>query len=104
MCNWKTTECGNYMRCAMMENMSKNPSVFRVDHKVAVVVGAACGIGRATAAALSESGAAVVCADVDLAGAESTASQISDDGGTATALRLDITDAKSIDPAIEQAK
>jgi NAD(P)-dependent dehydrogenase (short-subunit alcohol dehydrogenase family) len=96
------------MRClrALRDDgkMSDSPSIFRVDHKVALVVGAASGIGRATAAALSASGAAVICADVDLAGAESTVSQISGAGGTATALLLDITDAKSIDPAIEQAK
>jgi len=88
----------------MIIDMLSVPSVFRVDDKVALVVGAASGIGQATAVALAVSGATVVCADVDLHGAESTAGRISRDGGKAAALLLDITDAKSIDPATDQIK
>jgi NAD(P)-dependent dehydrogenase (short-subunit alcohol dehydrogenase family) len=78
------------------------PSVFRVDDRVAVVVGAASGIGQATAVALAQSGATVVCADIDFDGAQSTAQQIAGAGGSATALLLDITETKSIDLAIER--
>src|SRR5213078_2668139 len=46
--------------------------------------------------------AIVVCADVDLDGANSTADRISSDGGKATALLLDITDANSIEPSMEK--
>ncbi len=56
--------------------MHNGTSVFRVDGKVALVVGAASGIGRATALALAQSGASVVCADMNLSGAEATAQEI----------------------------
>src|SRR5438034_11181442 len=100
MCNWYAT-C-HRAHCAMIVEMPGALSVFRVDEKVAVVVGAASGIGEATAVALSESGAMVVCADVDLAGAEATASRMSRGGRKATALMLDITDPKRSDPASAQ--
>jgi len=40
--------------------------------KVALVTGAASGIGRATAVVLARHGAAVVCADIDVVGARDT--------------------------------
>jgi meso-butanediol dehydrogenase/(S,S)-butanediol dehydrogenase/diacetyl reductase len=48
----------------------------RVTGKVALITGAASGIGRATAVALANQGAAVFCADIKLAGAEKTAAEI----------------------------
>ena len=46
---------------------------FRLDNKVAVITGAARGIGFATADALSEAGALVVIADMDGAAAAKAA-------------------------------
>jgi NAD(P)-dependent dehydrogenase (short-subunit alcohol dehydrogenase family) len=63
----------------------------RVAGKVALVSGAASGIGRATAATLAEQGAAVACADLNLAGAEETAAAITARGGSSWAYRLDVT-------------
>jgi len=63
----------------------------RVAGKVALVTGAASGIGRATAIVLARHGAAVVCADIATAGAEDTATLIAKDGQTASAIRLDVT-------------
>jgi 3-oxoacyl-[acyl-carrier protein] reductase len=40
-------------------------ATFTLDNKVAIVVGAANGIGRATALAFAAAGAAVACADVE---------------------------------------
>ena len=68
--------------------MSTSPDRFRVDGKVAVVTGAASGIGRASAVALAEAGATVVCADLDEAGLKETAAQI---GGAVTTLRTDVS-------------
>ena len=58
--------------------------------RVAVVTGAASGIGRATAIDLAGEGATVVVADIDEAGAEKVAKEI----GNAVARRLDVTDAE----------
>ena len=54
--------------------MSADP--FRLDGRVAVVTGAASGIGRATAIALSWAGASVVLADLDESGLAEAATQI----------------------------
>jgi NAD(P)-dependent dehydrogenase (short-subunit alcohol dehydrogenase family) len=50
--------------------------VSRLAGKVALVTGAAGGIGRATALALAGEGAAVVAADIDLDGARATADEV----------------------------
>jgi NAD(P)-dependent dehydrogenase (short-subunit alcohol dehydrogenase family) len=81
--------------------MPNELSAFRLDDKLAMVVGAASGIGRATARALAQQGARVVCADVNLAGAEATASEI---GPAASAISLDIRSKLSVDQAIEGIK
>ncbi|HKX19897.1 MAG TPA: SDR family NAD(P)-dependent oxidoreductase [bacterium] len=66
-------------------------SMFRLDGRVALVVGAASGIGQASAQALAGLGAEVVCADVDRAGAETTARLIKDTGGRAEADQVDVS-------------
>jgi NAD(P)-dependent dehydrogenase (short-subunit alcohol dehydrogenase family) len=63
----------------------------RLDGKSAIVVGAANGIGRATALAFSAAGAAVACADVEAAGAKTTAADIEKSGGRAMPVHLDVT-------------
>jgi 3-oxoacyl-[acyl-carrier protein] reductase len=57
--------------------------------QVAVVTGAASGIGAETAALLAAAGAFVACVDRDLAGAQRTVARI---GAGAEALELDVTD------------
>jgi NAD(P)-dependent dehydrogenase (short-subunit alcohol dehydrogenase family) len=63
----------------------------RLDGKSAIVVGAANGIGRATALAFAAAGAAVACADVEAAGAKTTAADIEKSGGRAMPVHLDVT-------------
>lgn len=55
--------------------------------KVALVTGAASGIGRAAAIRYAQEGARVFCADLNLAGAEAVAAEI---GGNASAVQVDI--------------
>lgn len=71
----------------------------RVEGKVAVVTGAGSGIGAATAQVLAREGASVACADIDLDAAGATAATITDAGGTAIALGLDVADPEANDAA-----
>jgi 2-hydroxycyclohexanecarboxyl-CoA dehydrogenase len=70
--------------------------VKRFEDQVAIVTGAASGIGRATALRLAAEGAAVVIADVNMEGAGVVANSISDGGGRALALHVDVTDAPGV--------
>ena len=60
--------------------------------RVAIVTGAASGIGRETALVLAGSGAAVAVADIDERGAAAVAAQIVDAGGVAMCAAVDVSD------------
>ena len=66
----------------------------RLSGRVAIVTGAAQGIGAQYAAALAQEGAAVLLADVLDAG--SVASEINQNGGRAFAVNADVTDPESV--------
>lgn len=68
---------------------------FTLEKKVALVVGAANGIGRATSLAFAAAGAAVVCGDVE--DAKPTAAEI---GDRALPVHLDVTDSASCRAAV----
>jgi 2-hydroxycyclohexanecarboxyl-CoA dehydrogenase len=63
----------------------------RFTGKVAIVTGAAQGIGRAIAARLADEGAKVALADIQLESAERAASEIRAGGASAIAVALDVT-------------
>jgi len=68
----------------------------RPRRRVALVTGAAGGIGEAIVRALAEDGLAVAAADLQLAGAERVAAAVRAGGGEAIALQLDVTAPDSV--------
>jgi len=69
--------------------MPKTPDYFH--GKTIVITGAASGIGRATALIFAREGANVVCADINEAGAQETASKVNEIGSQSLALGVDVT-------------
>lgn len=69
--------------------------------KTALVTGAAGGIGAGIAARLAREGASVGVADIDLEGARTRVAQLEQEGWMAAAVYLDLTDAASVQDAVE---
>ena len=67
------------------------------DGKIAVITGAASGIGRATAEAFARAGAHVLLADINDEGGEAVAGALQAQGCDARYFHVDITDAGSIE-------
>jgi NAD(P)-dependent dehydrogenase (short-subunit alcohol dehydrogenase family) len=67
------------------------PKMFDLSGKVAVVTGAASGLGIAFAEAMAEAGADVVCADIDAKGLDQTAKKVKKIGRKAIALPCDVS-------------
>lgn len=78
-----------------MTDLPKPPS-FRLDGKRALVTGAGRGIGLAAAAALADAGAHVVLAARTSSEIEEAAAAIRSRGGSAEAVRLDVTDLAAV--------
>jgi NAD(P)-dependent dehydrogenase (short-subunit alcohol dehydrogenase family) len=73
--------------------------------RIAIVTGAASGIGQALAGALVARGDTVVVADVDKDGAERTAGYLSERGpGAATAAMVDVRDAGAVQALVDQTR
>lgn len=83
--------------------MQLHPVPGRFAGKVAVVTGAAGGIGAATARRLGDEGASVLCLDVQADAIEATASAITEAGGTAVARVVDVRDSGQCSDAIAAA-
>jgi NAD(P)-dependent dehydrogenase (short-subunit alcohol dehydrogenase family) len=75
----------------------------RFTGKVAIVTGAAQGIGEAYARALASEGASVVVADLNEGAGERVAKEIAADGGRALFVHTDVSDAASATATAERA-
>jgi NAD(P)-dependent dehydrogenase (short-subunit alcohol dehydrogenase family) len=84
--------------------MSDATAGYDLTGKVAVLTGAGSGIGKATALTLAGAGATIVGGDIDQAAVEATADEISGAGGTARAVRTDVTDRAQVDALVDGAQ
>lgn len=75
----------------------------RLQGRVALVTGAATGIGRATARRFAAEGARVLLGDIDRAGGEGVADELVASGLAARFVELDVTDEKSVRAAVATA-
>lgn len=73
---------------------------FRLNGQVALVTGAAAGIGRAIAMVFAEAGAAVAVPDRKQDGADVVSAEILQAGGQAIGLACDVTDEAQLDAAV----
>jgi NAD(P)-dependent dehydrogenase (short-subunit alcohol dehydrogenase family) len=71
--------------------------------KVAVIVGAATGIGKATAIRLAEEGVALALGDINVAGVEAVAAEVNTAGGKAIAAACDISDDAAVKALVDLA-
>jgi NAD(P)-dependent dehydrogenase (short-subunit alcohol dehydrogenase family) len=75
----------------------------RLDGKVAVITGAASGIGQATALRFAREGATLVAADLNAQGGERTVSECAASGAKAVFQRTDVSSETDIKAAIDRA-
>ncbi|HWZ48094.1 MAG TPA: 3-hydroxybutyrate dehydrogenase [Herbaspirillum sp.] len=71
--------------------------------KVALITGAASGIGKGIAFAYAKQGAKVVIADLELPAAQAAADEINQAGGTAMAVQMNVTDEAQVDQGFADA-
>lgn len=70
--------------------------------KVAIVTGAASGIGKEIAQTFAQEGARVVIADLNLDSASATAAELQRNGATALAVAMDVSNEQQVDAGIAQ--
>ena len=67
-----------------------------LQNKVALVTGGAQGIGKTIGEELTKAGAHVVLGDVNLEGAQATAEAINNNGGSASAIKINVSNATEV--------
>ena len=76
--------------------------IFDLSGKVVFVTGAAAGLGIEFAECVADAGADVVCADIDLEGAEKIAARVESLGRRALAVECDTTSIEQVEAAVAQ--
>ena len=74
-----------------------------LENKVALVTGAASGIGRASSLILAREGAKMVVSDIDASGAEETLSLIKERGGDGVFVHADVSKSNDVQELISRA-
>lgn len=74
----------------------------RLKNKVAIVTGAASGIGKEIATVYAKEGAHVAIADLDLSKAEAVAEELKSHGGQAMAVKMNVTDEHEVQNGVDQ--
>jgi NAD(P)-dependent dehydrogenase (short-subunit alcohol dehydrogenase family) len=75
----------------------------RLNNKVALITGAASGIGAATAKLFAREGAKIIIADIQEDAAEKVAASICTDGGDAIAIATDISNSQQVQALFDKA-
>src|SRR4029077_2206962 len=83
-----------------IENTRKDHSMSRLTGRVAIVTGAASGIGKEIALRLAADGAIPVIADLNLDAAEATAKEIKAKGADAFAVAMNVTDEAQVEKGV----
>ncbi|TAK73490.1 MAG: 3-hydroxybutyrate dehydrogenase [Aquabacterium sp.] len=81
-----------------MSSSSSSP----LSGKVAVVTGAASGIGKSIALTLAQAGASIGIADLNLEGSQAAATEIEKAGGKAIGVAMDVTQEEAVDKGIDE--
>src|SRR5438046_9925629 len=74
----------------------------KLQGRVAIVTGAASGMGRAIALRYGQEGARVVVADVNVPEAEHTVNQVRQAGGTALAVQADVRSREQVQALVDR--
>lgn len=82
---------------------TKKADMARCDGKVAIITGAASGIGREIAASFAREGAHAVIADLNIEAAEETAAAIKAAGGSALGVAMDVADEAQVGEGVDRA-
>jgi 3-hydroxybutyrate dehydrogenase len=73
-----------------------------LDGKVALITGAASGLGKAIAELYAKNGAAVAIADINQAAADAAAAEINAAGGKAIGIEMDVTNEEAVNAGTEK--
>ncbi len=77
--------------------------MMRLDGKVAIVTGAASGMGKAIAILYAKEGSNVVASDINFEGAKATVEEIKAAGGTALAVKTDVSSEEDVNALVDKA-